>query len=781
MRGDLPDVCVCTGARHCVFFTTATPIHFLRVFFHKVPVAPSVRRRLATRKTTNRTETKEKKNEDLCCFCADPRMQAADKQRRPENRRGRPPAGKQQGGKTRGAGQSQIKSQGKRGRGPAADAKRAREPVAEKADGNASTSPNDGIVKRLPDELWDLVLNGVDASGACFIHPSQRSLLRLVCARWRAIIQGPSPQWARGHLTHGWRCMPFASFERPDTPAPFVCGRDVTLSGAIRFVCGVLEWTPAHLGLDRRLLCEAPAGFERLCWPTQPSDMQHARPVDDSALSAQTMKCAKAYFDTVRRRRTKGGAQKAVDWSTTVSDIVRGLMGVPLAPESDSAEDQREHDSLVHRVSVTLVLLGHPLAGLCYFAQRNPSPIKRRVLYAENMLDLARAIALDGRDDAVLLLAALCGVARVRGISPKKFKANCWSSIVGIWASLAQTQSLESIRTLCAIIDRSTDDIVRKRTSTASCMLCDTVPIDLNDPVWRLLRKKRDPPKEDRWGGRSIRIHWLDVLLHLDQPAPVLGAHGARVEDATFLVHALIADDRRAAAESVLDFIVQKRGADAVFDDVQSVHRIATARMPFTESLPWLARHGYEPQRGHLVDLAAMVIAKSRCMYDIWMFITTVANVWRAQLGDDPDIVGCVLGHMIETDRWDCARNLVALLAPILALPRTVDDGREACHPSASTGLHRQRTVWQRVLCGDILPKTLSIADDPGNDAVVKIKAPKRAQVLLELLRHYDAPDKPLKGAVWRLWCGEPEPITPVGDEYALCRLAQCGLVNAPN
>ncbi|AVK76605.1 hypothetical protein pneo_cds_998 [Pandoravirus neocaledonia] len=46
--------------------------------------------------------------------------------------------------------------------------------------------------RALPQELWDRILNGADASGRLFLGARFRCLAQMVCARWHAIISTPS-------------------------------------------------------------------------------------------------------------------------------------------------------------------------------------------------------------------------------------------------------------------------------------------------------------------------------------------------------------------------------------------------------------------------------------------------------------------------------------------------------------------------------------------------------------------------------------------------------------
>ena len=86
----------------------------------------------------------------------------------------------------------------------------------------------------LPNELWDLILNGSDSRGNAFLDPSQRVLLRRVCSRWHHIVGSPLGHWQPTHLLAARRT--YACFDNsPEWTAGFFAGRIVSLGAALVF------------------------------------------------------------------------------------------------------------------------------------------------------------------------------------------------------------------------------------------------------------------------------------------------------------------------------------------------------------------------------------------------------------------------------------------------------------------------------------------------------------------------------------------------------------------
>jgi len=123
---------------------------------------------------------------------------------------------------------------------------------AKAAEPLAIDDPSQVPWESLPDELYDLILNGADASGRGLLDPAERVLPCLVCRRWWRIVRNPSPQWAAGHLRTAWtRLRPFdrmsKSRERDRAMAAMIEGRLVSMRTLVLFLCGG-SWQPGMIG-----------------------------------------------------------------------------------------------------------------------------------------------------------------------------------------------------------------------------------------------------------------------------------------------------------------------------------------------------------------------------------------------------------------------------------------------------------------------------------------------------------------------------------------------------
>lgn len=649
----------------------------------------------------------------------------------------------------------------------------------------------------LPDELCDFILNGIDSRNVPFVHPTQRFLLRLVCARWRTIVEHPSPQWADGHLLDAWRRMPCTQVG--SDARSFVTGRVLTFVGGVLFGCGP-AWTVARL-ISTPLLPTLNGSSESFL------DAGEQRDARVKALDQEASERIEAYFDLIGRRHYDGE-----DWCHAMVTVAIRMMGAPVT----SLPTACDRCLVARSVACVLVAMDRPLVGLDYFV-RHVDPDADPTSYAKGLFWFMCAVAHRGRDEAPTLLAALDLFARSSAID-FNVRDNCRRGAERLWRALAQTQSLASIRALVAGLQGTLDDALWETTRTLLHTLSNVLSngriMGWHLAMCHLLRETRKPGFATSLDDLFNREHWLHMTAHIPHPALLLEAHGASLDHIKPVVYTLAQRGRYADADPVMALALQRHGAAAVFDDSRFLPSIIGCSESPADAVRWATRHGYQPRPGHTSQLVTHVISKAYARVPSISLMAAMANVWPAQVMAEPNAFARILARMIECNAWDDAKRVIRMLMPIalptimhiepadalpemgdatdvrddtsndhgdiLGIMRDGDDGAEwEVAPSEYIGSARPVSLWDGIRSGQTSVLRLDYVTHEGKIGVTY--NPTRTQVLARLAHHYDPQTcAPLEAAAWRFWCGPPMPIRPNERERAFLYLVGRGLVGEP-
>jgi len=161
----------------------------------------------------------------------------------------------------------------------------------------------------LPDELWDLILNGASERWPRgLLDPCERFVARQVCPLWWRIVRAPSSRWTRGHLYHGWLLVRGVRQSLPRQKKAFMEGRLATTRGLLMLACGSGSGTPWTPLMVSRFLSE-----EMILSASVPCQPPHIRDRGEDAFAAYmslTIDGTPARDDNNAKNRFKYTTQK---------------------------------------------------------------------------------------------------------------------------------------------------------------------------------------------------------------------------------------------------------------------------------------------------------------------------------------------------------------------------------------------------------------------------------------------------------------------------------------
>lgn len=645
----------------------------------------------------------------------------------------------------------------------------------------------------LPDEVWDLVLNGTDSRGNALVDPRERVVLRAVCRRWRHVVGHPSPQWVDGHLATAWRMSPCSIGGGDALKAKFATGRVATFVGAVSFVCGSLACPPSTP--DARpaiVLGRDTVATESLAVDTED---RVATPVRDGVerdrdgIVRRIAERLKAYTSLVaRKERIQAG------WRSECCLLIAYLVG-QLDPLS--AETQPEQCA-ARRIAPVLVALGRPHEALSFFERQFPVDVTNicaSLVFVGGLFKVMRSLAYYGRDDVRVMTTALELGTRVQIRHTMQFERTCERHVLYVWRGLAQTCAIKCIRALTSVIQRQSGDAAHAA-PFFPLLSGAAVVINPAHPICRVLAEARDRA-ETHFGTDYGDRYWLPDALFASDPVAVLEAHGPRAHDIKRVVSILTSADRYTDADPIVSSAIRAWGSLSDYVNASLMMHAIVKSKTLTDAIVWAARRGYVPCAGHVAQIVrARLLVLGADRRQVFTVVALLANTWPAQYMAESTATSHILENMIRGGRWRDADLLMRLLMPV-ALPtigafEKIDnvapdsddpsarqndepvvpvEWRVADGPARPSDSRPEYSVWAAILSGIT---EVSCLDERQGALTAR---PHRFQVLSKLIDHYDLERNSPMGAAWRFWCGPPTRFSIDKRDHALIRLAHHGLV----
>jgi len=656
----------------------------------------------------------------------------------------------------------------------------------------------------LPDELLDLILSGTDGSGSHgFLHPLERPLARLVCARWRRLIKNPSPQWARGHLMRAWER--FRAFEWDDRYScdSFVQGRVLCLPGIALFLRGPL-WTPAALGLtssssdpptaDPILFLDDESGRAQEHTSTRKGpnsdlrDHKKGRRQRRRRRRQEHKATCPAVIETQTAPETTplapdkhtcyaridaycvavGGQEKA--WGTRSNFIVAFLKHLVGAKHASKCRGT----CMIERVAAGLARLDDGVTVVRFLAASAGTP--KNLPMAHMLVALFHHIVERGHDDVRSFLAMMQLACHA---SP--YYGDLKRDVRKLWAILAKTASVRCISALVAILD---DDSVKSEKLPAKTVDLlersrvlegDIIQNMRAQPMWHQLRLARDANAITYTSFFELNS-WLPDAISSGALCKVLAAHGTRAMD----------------LERALGILFQRRDVDyALADEVAELGRSRLGGLKFNECPNWIIssivpadvaawahRHGYVPTNGQLQEMIEDAadpldrFSDSTKLHDI---VETLVQVWPKRITSCRAALRSGIVRALANGNWACARAVIESLSRA-ALPAIEADQATVWHKvSRCTPKRVKQHTYDSCSDGD------DNDDDSGTDVHIPQDTVTRAVLLARLANRCDPKTNPATFRHWRAWCGAPVPIPANVNETAVASLVMRGLFTVCN
>jgi len=630
---------------------------------------------------------------------------------------------------------------------------------------------------QLANELWDMILNGADRHGRGFLDPAERVLPRVVCARWKSIIENPSARSTRsgGHLHRAWCSMAhrFTKIGAQKRRSAFESGRMATLTGAVLFACA------GQVGpLDKR---------------DPVSDSPVLEHDGDDAMSVRVQ----LYCDTVGTLRM-GTLHECIKRAHLVSRIIRGDLYYhdPIADGAKRIIDV----PLLDKLPLLLVRLGFGRMALRVYASPEFIALYRTASFksAMTMHHFVCAVARSPYepDDMPLFLAALNLLVHHRdSFAGRGVDDAC----VGrrIWRALAVAGAVRCIAALVALVDTERDDGTTAAIDRDEQGKHAHIDEDENDNRSKLVRLVVD--EAHAMGMNRSFLHYenlieslrtarmihrgatayLDTCKHWARhavcgidPVGVLRAHGTGYCDAALMYC-------RAAVAGLYDVAL------AVASAVRQEHGIALS------DEPTIVDHlvGHVPRVGpkhiEMVARLGMAVTHERVSGFVtgaaWSYrryhmhptdvdvVEAIANRWPLFLIEQPSIVVDAFARMIQDGRFHHVERLIIHLSPLfderIALFHRVDHAGKGAH---------EPTLWDSVASGVLRVDHIQYHEDAINYSQER---PQRVLVLAKLAHYCGTDTNPTTFAAWRFWCGTPRPLVASPIESATMVLARQGLL----
>lgn len=602
----------------------------------------------------------------------------------------------------------------------------------------------------LPDELLDLVLNGTDGSGTAFFDPLERVLARMVCQRWRHVIECPSTQWTEGHLERSWCRLRF-QFSKKSAPAgrtAFMSGRMATVTGGILFVHG------PH---PHCLVAQSAA-----------TDAQR----DSSTLAVKER--LQAYVHVV------GAHMMEAEYRTTCRVAPLCLLLIGETGLKDIAKCALETAQIAPHF---LARMGHLSEAVRLFGTINTRPNNLQAI------DFICAVArYSGPHDGVVPFLAALNVCTQ---CPTRW---CYSYdgrriVAKLWRALALSGSFERTRALVSLVDGTASEslvhLVRVDAMTlaphASPFLdCANLVSLLHRMASRWLNERRPDRAPQHWTRSAVE--GLDCLA-------VLHAHGARRDDIADALFEAASMERYHLIGRILAFAgsVASWNPLSVKDDNEIAARlICTASAP-TRLCACIAAHGFTltAEQRDLIGRRLMPYEKTIDVFD------AIAVTWPDTLVETPGAVANVFRWMIQHGHWDRVARLIDHLAPFFRDRIAVFTQAEA---QRQTETRPETGTDARLVEGARTPSVWSMIADDSADAsgeprrynpwddvnAAPVSQTSRLLILARLADLCSPRSNPHTATAWRYWCGPPAPLAPGVVESAVFVLVQHDLYSLP-
>jgi len=640
----------------------------------------------------------------------------------------------------------------------------------------------------LPDELWDLVLNGADREGVPMLEPTERPLARYVCRQWREIVENPSRQWIAGHLHCAWASLSHGLGGNRLRRA-FVQGRLISALGACQFVRLHLTDPPWHPDALRHA-CERPPAPEQDHDPYYPHALHYrtltkgttatttAAGADRAVAKRRKQRCAlwavagharlDAYLDSLT-----GGASCNIDrqaWHA-VCDYLLGIVG----PHDQIAS---ERANVVRWIPLMLVSQGRVHDAVRFFIMRLPHVARSAQL--SMAFRLVRATVYHAHDDVDALMAALALVthagmptfdqARQSGDDPESLGRL-------LWETLATTGSVRCIRALAHLVecrfDTACDPAAVEPAARADGLRPDTQVIADCAALCGMLRESRCAQEPEHYATRPSWLRAAVTLCSARCLLAVIEAHGTRPRDVQRAIYESVRRGDYGTAGLVADRAEDQSWWRDMYRDVPWINCLLLhAGRSRAKVAGWLAQRGYVPDERTIKVVAANArrIAhrstgegapseRDQDDGDVAL-LAVMADTWPDALCSARHAVRHSIRSAVKHGRWRDARRIVEIMAPLSGHPglsrrctdREPDDG----------GM----SLWDAVASGALVVRQNGPGDVPVGAA--------RALALVQLLSCCDPQStEPSVAAAWRFWVGEPRPVRPNALEESVLFLAR--------
>lgn len=668
----------------------------------------------------------------------------------------------------------------------------------------------------LPDELCDLILNGAYDGDRAFLDPTERMVPRLVCKRWRQIIEHPAPCWVAGHLHKAWLCArPYSQpASAKSVQSAMVRGRLATTKGLLRFVCGP-DWSPADVTFFGNP--SAGAGAAAL---SVDADKTRAAGTVGKTSASRRVKSALGKIPAASRARAMGKtptaaptARSAVDAGTDawVEARVRFYLGLVRSLPKRYKERPngwiRRNSRLAHYIAgrrplchvlsspagltadklpVAMVRAGCRLAAALHVlfavAEKNQS------LLLTNVIRLARATinAVPGpHSDCVESLFMVLHALRHPLLEPpiRSTDATQVRRCAQIWETLSDVAAVRCIRALSDAIDCADS---KARAKSLQDML-DRSLADAPTPLlhsFANMARVRNVLKAARDAALASAVARIDTLVTKGVMPRALGGAdpvGVAVVHRAPLAHVkhLFCGALWMGLFSVAHQMVERFPGLLQTHDAMGT-AIGCARDPRAVA-EWALGHGFVPSHAHIAAILESGVStlqsstRRRPTTDTTLMQIVMA-LWPQSLLNAPDAVRAGVLRMVQDGRWDDADGVLVALWKRRSHRLLDASGLSADALQAlASPVFATDTLWHMLGAGTVSVHRLQSTSV--DDAHYPHKPPS-CRAALAMLADRCYPDtNPLSWEAWCHWCGAPTPIEASPSERRTMALARRDLL----
>lgn len=603
----------------------------------------------------------------------------------------------------------------------------------QKGDGDA------GCWAWLPDELWDLVLNGADQEGRPFLDPMLRVVPRLVCTRWRLVVENPLKRWVHGHLDCALKRRLHLARTSHWADA-LVRGRVVTASGLLLHVEACVEASDAHI--DRETAIEAKI---------------------EAFLDS-----AGIVLDNVSKNAT-------VVRQTLVDVCNHTVVGGGALPPITHLYGSR---SARHVVSA-LIAWGRIPCAMALLRERavlqTPS--------TSDIVHIALTMVHHCRDDASTFMGLLATRCHKKVRSGRSARRRVSRKGTALWDALARTGSVRCLAALASTVYTSVPESID---SDLALLLtrAGLVTIEANTEHGVPYPLGHSP--------------WLDVVLDCADPVAVVAARAHEYNDVLQYAIIVALDKRRYAQADDLIAWGRQRGLLQNID-VERLFERALFSLPHAlEVTRWVAaRRHIEPHKWLLrdfIDRFRRIHAQASEAQHVAQFgvaLTAIATVWPDIVIRKPRKLTKAIGFLVLRAQWAFLERIMAALQP--STLRKMAACREQSAPASAA---KPRLALWGLLCGEHLHKRLNVhrhVYDGGSpdassdqkwrtyygvpDSAADRDMCTRIVLIVRLGAYCDPNDVSERADVWRFWCGTPAPVPETPMTRAILDAYRRGLL----